>query len=159
MIVLCVVYRTMFTPGALFSVCFTEQCLLLELCSHDCSLCGLQNNAYYWSFGLMIVLWFTEQWLLLGLHSFCGLLHQPPPVHTTRLVACLPLSSFPAMFYCFSLSFVVFPLSFIVFPLSFVVLFLFFLFLLLFFLFLLLFFLFLLLFFLFLLLFLTIIGS
>ena len=99
MTVFCVVYRTMFTPGALFSVCFTEQCLLLELCSHDCSLCGLQNNAYYWSFGLMIVLWFTEQWLLLGLHSFCGLLHQPPPVHTTRLVACLPLSSFPAMFY------------------------------------------------------------
>ena len=114
MIVLRVVYRTMFTPRALFSVCFTEQCLLLELCSHDCSLCGLQNNAYYWSFGLMIVLWFTEQWLLLGLHSFCGLLHQPPPVHTTRLVACLPLSSFPAVFYCFSLSFVVFPLSFVV---------------------------------------------
>ena len=102
MIVLCVVYRTVLTPGALFSVCFTEQRWLLELCSHDCSLCGLQNNAYYWSFSLMIVLWFTEQWLLLGLHSFCGLLHQPPPVHTTRLVACLPLSSFPAMFYCFS---------------------------------------------------------
>ena len=70
MIVLCVVYRTMLTPGALFSVCFTEQCLLLELCSHDCSLwsteqcllleicslCGLQNSAYYWSFVLMIVL-------------------------------------------------------------------------------------------------------
>ena len=124
MIVLRVVYRTMFTPRALFSVCFTEQCLLLKLCSHDCSLCGLQNNAYYWSFGLMIVLWFTEQWLLLGLHSFCGLLHQPPPVHTTRLVACLPLSSFPAVFYCFSLSFIVslFLLLFFLFLLLFVAL-------------------------------------
>ena len=55
MTVFCVVYRTMLTPGALFSVCFTEQCLLLELCSHDCSLCSLQNNAYYWSFVLMLV--------------------------------------------------------------------------------------------------------
>ena len=52
MIVLCVVYRTVLTTGALFSVCFTEQCLLLELCS----LCALQNSAYYWSFVLMIVL-------------------------------------------------------------------------------------------------------
>ena len=42
MIVHCVVYRTMLTTGALFSclftVWFTEQCLLLELWSHDCSL-------------------------------------------------------------------------------------------------------------------------
>ena len=46
MTVLWVVYRTVITPGALFSVCFTEQCLLLELCSHDCSLCGLQYSDY-----------------------------------------------------------------------------------------------------------------
>ena len=55
MIVVCVVNRTVLTTGALcswFSVCFIEQCLLLELCSHDCSLCGLQNSAYYWSFVL-----------------------------------------------------------------------------------------------------------
>ena len=52
MTVLCVAYSTVITAQVLCPVWFTEQCLLLELCS----LCALQNSAYYWSFVLMIVL-------------------------------------------------------------------------------------------------------
>ena len=139
MIVLCVVYRTMFTPGALFSVCFTEQCLLLKLCSHDCSLCGLQNNAYYWSFGLMIVLWFTEQWLLLELWSHdCSLVYRTVVTTGASQLLWLTSSTTPCTHHqvgCLLASFFI-PCHVL----------LFFLFLLLFFLFLLLFFLFLLLF-------------
>ena len=56
MVVLCVAYSTVITTRVLCPVWSTEQCLLLELCSHDCSLCALQNSAYYWSFVLMTVL-------------------------------------------------------------------------------------------------------
>ena len=64
MIVLCVAYSTVITTQVLCPVWFTEQCLLLELCSHDCSLCGLQNNAYSWSFVLMTVLWVVYRTVL-----------------------------------------------------------------------------------------------
>ena len=54
-VVLCVAYSAVITTWVLCPVWFTEQCLLLELCAHDCFLGGLQNNAYSWSFVLCVV--------------------------------------------------------------------------------------------------------